>query len=350
MKKIYFVLLLLPILISSCVRDTTMSADEKHIVVECILSCDVQQVLHLNFTVPESALISPVPEAKAVLTDQQTGKEIGQFVKGEKDLWTLDYAAEPLHKYRLDIDVPGYEHVFAEQTMPEQVDVQGRYTEGGTWSSNLDLLKFGNEGFKGTVFQAYSLPAHTWICGLNTNKTTGEVEIADEILTDFPYIDNFNLTGEVFDPAHETIGSYNYLNGLPKHRQYLRTTHQVAAAKKMGDQTSMEEINSSTFILHGSFFEDPALSYRYYYETRLAVGNVLFTATSEDYDKYLSESVHYQQLQESSDMTSIYIRDNIFSNINGGIGIFGARTECTCDCLYPAPITDGPNPAGTLTE
>ena len=37
-------------------------------------------------------------------------------------------------------------------------------------------------------------------------------------------------------------------------------------------------------------------------------------------------------------MTAIYIRDNIFSNITGGLGIFGAKTECACMCLYPARV------------
>lgn len=348
MKYKYSLLLLIPLLMSSCVRDTTMSVDEKHIVVECVLSCDAQQVLHLNYTVPEGVSLSPITEATAVLTDQQTGKEVGQFIKGEKDLWTLDYAAEPLHKYRLDIDVPGYDHIFAEQTMPEQVNVQGRYAEGGTWSGELEMLKFGNAGFKGSIFMAYSLPDHTWICGLNENDTTGEMEIADEILTDFPYIDNFNLTGEAFDSAHESIGPLVYLDGTPKHRQYLRTTRSVKINLPSdywdgeSELVSSDEINASIFVLYGSFLDSGKVWVSPYDGSPMIKGDVLFTTTSEDYDKYLSESVYYQQMQESSDMSSIYIRDNIFSNINGGVGIFGAKTECLCQCLYPVPIYDSP--------
>lgn len=349
MNKTYFLLLLFPFLLSSCVKDISMAVDDRHVVVECVLSCNATQTLRLSYTVPEGSSLAPVEEATVILTDKQAGKEIGRFIKGESNLWSLDYSAEPAHSYRLDIDVPGFEHIFAEQTMPEQVDVRGRYREAGSWSSDLDLLKFGNEGFKGTVFQTYTLPAHTWICGLIENSTTGEINVADDILTDFPYIDNFNLTGEVFDSERESIAPYIYLNGFSKHRQYLRTTHSVVIPFPSdywdGEtrEISMEDINASNFVLHGSFLDSDKVWISPDYDFPMVKGNVLFTATSEDYDKYLSESVYYQLLQESTDMTAIYIRDNIFSNITGGLGIFGAKTECACMCLYPAPIMSIPS-------
>jgi hypothetical protein len=57
------------------------------------------------------------------------------------------------------------------------------------------------------------------------------------------------------------------------------------------------------------------------------MGYVSFMGVSDAYDKYLQDGLYLQQFKESSNMTSIYIRDNIYTNINGGLGIFGAMKE-----------------------
>ena len=54
-------------------------------------------------------------------------------------------------------------------------------------------------------------------------------------------------------------------------------------------------------------------------------GYILFTTLSADYEKYMMEAANYQQIMASSDISTIYLRDNLFTNISGGVGIFGAR-------------------------
>ena len=54
-------------------------------------------------------------------------------------------------------------------------------------------------------------------------------------------------------------------------------------------------------------------------------GYILFTTLAADYEKYMMEAANYQQIMESSDISTIYLRDNLFTNISGGVGIFGAR-------------------------
>ena len=43
---------------------------------------------------------------------------MGSFERQDDGTWALDYAAVPEHSYRLEVDVPGHETVWAEQTMP----------------------------------------------------------------------------------------------------------------------------------------------------------------------------------------------------------------------------------------
>ena len=48
---------------------------------------------------------------------------------------------------------------------------------------------------------------------------------------------------------------------------------------------------------------------------------------SDNYKRYLDDAIRLQILNEPGDLTRIYVRDNIYSNINGGIGLFAATSE-----------------------
>ena len=113
--------LMLPL--SSCVRDVIMDAEERPtIVVECVLTNSDTQELHLNFTKGASkAVAAPLTEAAATLTDLTEGQTVGEFRKSTGDLWTLDYQPVSNHQYRLEVQVPGYDLIYAEDTMPENL-------------------------------------------------------------------------------------------------------------------------------------------------------------------------------------------------------------------------------------
>ena len=315
------------LLLSSCSREVTLETGEDVVVVECILSCDSVQQLNLSFTHPKSQKVgnSMIAEAQATLFDETANVTAGSFQLSD-DGWTLSYSAIPQHTYRLDIDVPGHSHISAKQTMPKQVKINSFIWS--MWSSqagmsNLDFKYW--ENFWGTVFYVNDLPERTWISAISYSEAKGTYSVVDEICSDYPYIDNFNLKGDNYQPIHleiDTCGktlSYLVCEGLegqPLHNKYLRTNM---------PQTEREEWGRYTFIICGSFFEqnNPKPD-----EPLGSKGGILFVSTSEDYDRYLQESIYYQQLQESDDMSSIYVRDNIFSNIEGGVGIFGAKTQC----------------------
>ena len=56
-------------------------------------------------------------------------------------------------------------------------------------------------------------------------------------------------------------------------------------------------------------------------------GYLVFASVSHEYDKYHTETLFFQELQESFKLTDIYFRENVYTNINGGLGIFGAKAE-----------------------
>lgn len=329
MKKNLFYLWTMLMIASSCTQEITLDAGERAVVVECILSCDSVQTMKLFYSHAKDGNMASVPitEADVTLFDETKNETAGTFrYSGGMD-WELDYAAEPEHAYRLDIDVKGHEHISAQQTMPKLANLNWGIGWGSPFSNYPEVQKYGDM-FHGTCYGINALPAKTWIYAVCYDEKTGETHVADEICSDFPYLDNFNLTGETYVPPivefGTLVGAYplkvcSYLTGAPLYKRYLRTN---------ADLVDPEKSKYQVFIVSGSF---------YYYDNPNRAqplgskGGVYFTTVSDDYDRYLLEAVYYQQQQESDDMTTIYKRDNIFSNINGGIGIFGAKTEYRSD-------------------
>ena len=142
---------LLSVVFCSCVREVSLDVDEQsQIVVECVLLWEyvdwfvpvlyekqdtrslkdeileernTRQVLRLSKTKGASKLTyEPVTDARAILIDLTASAEIGEFERAEDDIWTLDYVPVLGHKYRLEVSVPGYDLIYAEQTMPFRYD------------------------------------------------------------------------------------------------------------------------------------------------------------------------------------------------------------------------------------
>lgn len=332
-KLIRIIIFPLPLL-TSCSKEVSLSTEEKHVVVECILSCDSVQTLKFFYTRAKDSSDDYIfiDQAEVVLFDESKNISVGAFRPVGKE-WTLNYAAVPEHSYRLDIDIAGHEHISARQTMPKQVNVYGHITWGAPWSSQSGSHQYG-ESFCGTTFGINALPAKTWIYALACDENTGEMHIADEICSNYPHIDNFNLTGEAYIPyviGFETANGIlpipicKYLEGYPLYRRYMRTN---------AEQLSPLDFEIENFIVCGSFYEYHNPNQE---QPLGSKGGIVFTTVSDDYDRYLLEAIHYQQQQEVDDMTTIYRRDNIFSNIKGGIGIFGAKTECMTNWVMKQP-------------
>ena len=126
MKRL-LILLFLAVMVSSCVRDVVLDAkEEPRVVVECVLSDAPVQELRLGFTKGASeSEARPLTDAVATLTDLTSDTNVGCFERNDEGIWTLDYSAVPKHTYRLEVQVPGYALICAEDTMPEMPEVYG---------------------------------------------------------------------------------------------------------------------------------------------------------------------------------------------------------------------------------
>ena len=361
MDRIKFTAVMLTALmlaLSSCVRDVIMDAEERPtVVVECILTNSDTQELHLNFTKGASkAVAAPLTEAAATLIDLTSGMTVGEFDKASGDLWTLDYSPVSNHRYRLEVQVPGYDLIYAEDTMPDSL-----YVYSYTWSENLlDNLwgppapSFSDNSFcGGTLFSFGSLPKYTLIYGMNYNPQTGKHEIADEIFTNLPVVDNFNITSEVYVPeivkweedlyvsCDAVKALYADLKGAPKHKQYLLLNKEELSDYlfQFVDQEKDKYSSYSViydFMVFGSFTGDwywRRSSQQQNFGNPLPTeGYLVFESLSDNYLAYIRDAIHIMQLKESTDMSTIYLRDNLYTNVVGGLGIFAASSKQIQQC------------------
>lgn len=335
MKKTHSLFLLVPLFLgcmvfmylalTGCVRDVVLDAREKpRVVVECVLTESSPQELRLSFTKGASLAAAPeLTEATARLTDLTDDYPAGEFRRGEDGTWVLDYAAVPRHSYRLEVEVPGYDLVWAEQTMPEGCKI---YCSSHAPYLIDDSIPDKYKNLVGTEYHYKTLSYNTWIYGMNYDERTGAFQVADEICTDNEFVDNFNLTGGTYIPETSDTDYYGrelpselypYLSGASLHRKYLRI--------KKND-------SNKDFLISG-YFDGP-----YYYYLKWPYGPrepyedegyLVFLSVSDDYDRYLREAVVKVSEAGLSDITMIFSRENIFTNINGGVGIFGAQIKKT---------------------
>ena len=354
MDRIKFTAVMLTALmmaLSSCVRDVIMDAEERPtVVVECILTNSDTQELHLNFTKGASkAVAEPLTEAAATLIDLTSGMTVGEFDKASGDLWTLDYSPVSNHRYRLEVQVPGYDLIYAEDTMPESLNVYSfTWTENILHSWGPPAPSFRNNSFcAGTIFSFESLPKYTLIYGMNYNTKTDRHEIADEIFTNLPVVDNFNITSELYVPeivkweedlyvSCDAVKSlYADLKGVPKHKQYL-LLNKEELSDHLFQFMDQEAYGGYDFMVFGSFTGDwywrHSSMQQDFGKPLPTEGYLMFESLSDNYLAYIRDAIHFMQLKESTDMTTIYLRDNIYTNVVGGRGIFAATFKQVQQC------------------
>lgn len=307
----------------SCVKDVILDArDEPQVVVECILSDEPVQTLYLSYTKGASREAAPeLTEAVATLTDLTEGREAGRFRRADDGSWQLSYAAVPAHEYRLDVTVPDHEPIWAEQTMPEVPMITSRWKP---WQLS-DYPKYLDD--HGFIYSITAPKDPVWFYGINYPTADSPGEMASLLCTDYRYVDEFNIDVSSGIQGYTTrdieskfwgsswfrFTTYPDLEGRPLHTQLLRFP-------------AKEDLYKTDFIISGTF-QGYISSLRDFAKAEKRPAELHYFSASEDYDRYLKDTHHLLGLKASTDMADIFVRDNIYSNIQGAIGLFGAKVE-----------------------
>lgn len=328
-KSIAYHITLLVIL-ASCVKSVDFSgAYEKKVVVNCILHSraryyepfpdvpgtpapripitikyeqqtdfDIQH-LYLSYnSIDADGNYERIAEATAILYNDITGEQLGQFVRVSDYEWQLHYhipyeVIDDSHKkysmvYRLEItDIQESNTITAYSSFNRTV---------GTKAIRIDTY----EDVRLYEFKE-DIIGPTWITCLAFDK-----KILSEISEDNP---NYFGLGRVNEKWI---------------RSYYRKEN---AACPYADNFNFDEASSvyagairlmpAIYASNGSSFGVSGRNSDHYSE-------MLINFVSEDYDRFLKESIIYEMRHgNEADPTKHLYEDQIYSNINGGIGVFG---------------------------
>ena len=337
-RHLAFLSTLLALCLTSCTRVTDLTPEGRgEVVVVCVLTEKTPQKLTLDLTdIASPSDRDALSGAAVTLSDEKAGTEIGQFQKRDGNGWTLDYAAVPEHRYRLEVLIPGREKLEARTTMPPRSGISYRFVFSGVGFSDREE----DDRELGMLYSTQSLPeGPVWVMGVNRDVSTGRYEVAPQIATSLSIADPFNVTDAVFrgsdfldekvlkelERINETDKAefYGNVEGHPLYDRMLRIPSSREADREAASYPP------GYFSVAGPFNIDFEFDFnRWVLIESEETGYILFISPSYEYDLFLRETLSKKMQQDKwGDYASIFSRQNVYSNIDNGLGVFGARTE-----------------------
>lgn len=336
--KVHFVILMmiLSATLTGCVETIVMDPGEEDlpVMVNCVLEAGFgKQTLYLQYVKGKSrSEYIPIEnatvriEASEGLIRQIEFKYVGDSkYEAGPEVQINKYSRSPLLigqrvTYTLSVEIPGRETITARTTVP--ANQSPRYYHDVVFEDIWDFYFTCGLPIDHESQDRPDEPAiHTspvWIFASKWKHVANESarNRYPYLVTDHPFADDFNNTGLEFsdlviegDPDPNEIrpplkytwpafkGMRHRMPDLPLHDGFVRIDHLD---------------NKPFHLLAGP------LSYMESYQDHFD-----FFFVSEEYDKYL-RSVYILNTQLDNNFTSVFSTDNAYTNIEGGVGIFGA--------------------------
>ena len=322
---LFFFTVIFACILVSCVKDVDFSgAYEKKVVVNCILQSrakyfeitpdyasripptiqyeqqtdfDIQH-LYLSYNCKDTdGNLEKVVNATAILYDNISGEKIGEFQRVSNYEWQLHYhipyeVIDDIHKkynldYRLEITGISDNVISAYSSLKRDVCTEAiRITFA-------DFLYYMTEDIEGPM----------WITCMAFDKQT---------LIDMPRdTPNYFELGRVEEKWINSL--YNGDNPCPyaDNFNYNDISSVYAWAIRLLPSAVQRHEQFMVYCKSGSSYHEMLLNF-----------------VSDDYDKFLKESIIYKMRKDDeADPTAHLYEDHIFSNIKGGVGIFGIEAS-----------------------
>lgn len=158
-----------------------------------------------------------------------------------------------------------------------------------------------------------------WVYAMGIHKT---LELSDEyypyLVTDHPYADDFNINGQKFSDLSFTGESDGHCMAIswPAFHNMRRMMPELPLHDGF---VRIEHLDTNRFHILAGPIEYPDVGEPHQ-------DPLVFSFVSEEYDKYL-RNVYIKYRKMEHDITSVYSTESVYTNIEGGVGIFGSTTS-----------------------
>ena len=317
--------LILPLLPAvSCVEKIVLyPMEEMPVVVNCVLMTKrTTQELDLYYAKrPSETAYVPITDAKVVVRDASGNSHAFQW-NGER--WTSDFVPAYKTRYVLEIETRDGKKLSAETTVPDDYLLVPNpyFSETPYFFRHPQIyIQYNTYYFARTTgastFEPYSGELYAWItCGARLS-------------TDHIDVDIFNLIpGKSWDlilhPYFDQVKVYydTYIEKLPLYQGFLRIHQRDSFTGSVPEEYFIEDNRAdpnNLFILSS----DPELT-----ELNEDGTPVMFKYrvrfVSPEYDRFLKDLITDKWIHED-ELAQLYSMEPVYSNIAGGLGIFGAE-------------------------
>ena len=318
--KRFIVLVSLAVVLTGCVETIVMDPGEKDlpVFVNCLLNPnDTTHTLYLSYVKGHSVEdYLPITDAEVYVECSNIGKSRIDFHHVEGIRWesTGRNFVQTYGFYSLFVVIPGRDIIRASTTIPKKYAVNFERvfdsTDSSTYYFDIDNVQEGiNQNIRTSpVWIVARKEAHSKNESLHSNYPF--------VVTSHPRADDFNVNGKKFSdlPMEGEFDGWCMQGTWPAFK-YMRNTMPNLALHD--DFVRIEYLDTTRFhLLAGPLLYPP-------YETPHQDHFDIYYV-SEEYDRYL-RSVYVHNKSLDSSLSYVYsTSDEIYSNIIGGVGIFGS--------------------------
>ena len=350
-----------------CMEEIVMDPGERTVVVECVIDNeDKVQTVNLSYSATVSDNDYPKVEEAVVrmsfaldtfYTDFEDGHTVivdtsgcHEFVKVADGVWQAEFEPIEYAQYTLEVEVPGYDSIITATTVfPPKMKI---HVGGYTWG--------------GFAYEVYSYNNRKiWIYGRDYNPSTLQYETADYIYASDRYVDNFNLTEVTKDDIEEFKRPENLdMDALlygepprsPGYSLFIWEQDWTPYLSPPGMANSRSYIRQEENWMLSPWPNDYGYNFHDRYIRWEYPGPECKGSIYKKYESHLSETIvesdtnamwivvnfkpyrycvphplsrlvfEFEQMQQQpfTDLTELWDRFEVYSNIKGGEGIFGA--------------------------
>lgn len=337
----YIIHVALAVISVSCVEPMDLDPHEgRSLVVNCILTESDVQTLELYYTYDLSGKESePIADATVRLTCDY--EPVAEFTRGDDGLWRTNHRPEYNKHYRLDVTV-GDQHFSAYTIFPEDihVDTYGRLR----WkdeSRRIDYLLYSYELRVYDVFmppykgRECLTPNHLWIFPRDlgwgddyqryiatSHLCADDFNVVPLSVRDLPCFSSDSIAAMPRWLKREIAWYPEMLGDLQMHDRFVRIDipRNYHNGKTQKELTNTPIYTDMSFALVRPFTPHP-LDYETPYDGNLYDVYIL----SNEADKYFKDV--YRRHLNKDNFVFEYDTENIYTNIQGGLGVFGAMVH-----------------------